>query len=75
MQLITMTMILMVRFLGVKIMEGKKTYICMGIVALAGVAFAFGLITKDQFEAFAGIFGGLGGMALRAGVTKSGPTV
>lgn len=53
-------------------MGGYKTYICMAIVAIAGAAFGLGYISKDQFEAVAGVFGGLGGMALRAGVTKSG---
>jgi hypothetical protein len=54
-------------------MAGYKTYICMAVVAVAGALFGLGYLTKDQFEAIAGLFGGLGGMALRAGVTKSGP--
>ena len=54
-------------------MSGYKTYICMAVVALAGAALGLGYLTREQFEAIAGVFGGMGGMALRAGVTKSGP--
>lgn len=55
-------------------MSGYKTYICMAVVALAGAAFGLGYLSRDQFEAIAGVFGAAGGMALRAGVTKSGPS-
>jgi len=54
-------------------LDGKKTYVCMTVVALAGAAMGLGWISKDQFEAIAGIAGSLGAMALRAGVKKSGP--
>jgi len=54
-------------------LSGYKSYICFGVIGLAGIAFGIGWITKEQFEVIAGIFGGAGGIALRAGVEKSGP--
>jgi hypothetical protein len=51
-------------------LSGWKTYIFSGIVAISGALFALGYLTRDQFEALAGVFGGAAGMALRAGVSK-----
>lgn len=54
-------------------LKGKKTYICMAVVACAFFAKGMGWIDEAMFEMIAGIFSVGGVAALRAGVTKSGP--
>lgn len=54
-------------------MNGKKTYICAGALALATFAKAMGWIDETIFQALLGLAGAGGLAALRAGVTKSGP--
>lgn len=49
-------------------LSGWRTYICSAIVFLASIAFVMGWITRDQFEAIAGIFMSTGLAALRVGV-------
>lgn len=51
-------------------LQGKKTYISLGIVAIASLLYGFGLITREQFEAIGGVGGALGGMALRQALTN-----
>jgi hypothetical protein len=54
-------------------LQGKKTYLVAAV--MAALAFARGLewLTPEQFETLMGLAGSIGLMALRAGVTKSGP--
>ncbi len=54
-------------------MNGKKTYICAGLLALATFAQALGWIDSTLYQATLGLLGAGGLAALRAGVTKSGP--
>lgn len=55
-------------------LEGKKTYITAAALALTSFSLAVGWINRDQYEIALGLLGSLGLTALRAGVTKSGPT-
>ena len=51
-------------------MEGYKTYIMAGLIALAVFAKTLGWIDQQTFEILLGLFGAGGLAALRAGVTK-----
>ncbi len=53
-------------------LNGKKTYmVCVAAILTALVAWLNGALTLAQFvEA---IFAAIGGITLRAGITKSGP--
>jgi hypothetical protein len=53
-------------------LEGKKTYITAGVVALASFALAMGWLSQEQYQVILGLFGSLGLAALRAGVARSG---
>ncbi len=58
----------------VKLMlSGYKTYICMILIGLAGIAFSQGYITKEVFMIFESILLPAAGLSLRAGIKKSGP--
>ena len=51
-------------------LDGKKTYITAGVVALASFALAMGWLSQNQYEVILGLLGSLGLAALRSGVTK-----
>lgn len=55
--------------------EGKKTYITAILGVIVTGALALGYITQDQYNVIVGILAALGLAFLRAGVTKSGPTI
>jgi type IV secretory pathway VirB2 component (pilin) len=46
-------------------LNGYKTYICMAVCVVAGIAFLFGYTDRDKMEAVIAIFGALGGASLR----------
>ena len=51
-------------------MEGKKTYITAGVVALASFALAMGWLSQSQYEVILGLLGSLGLAALRSGIAR-----
>ena len=51
-------------------LEGKKTYITAGVVALASFALAMGWLSQKQYEVILGLLGSLGLAALRSGVAR-----
>ncbi len=57
-----------------KDLSGYKTYLFAGAIALATFAKAVGWIDDNTYQALLALFGAGGLAALRAGVTKSGPT-
>ena len=57
-------------------LNGKKTYLCAIGMGLVGLAFAFGILTRDQFEMLMGWLAAGMGAALKSGqVTESAKTV
>jgi hypothetical protein len=54
-------------------LEGKKTYITAGVVALASFALAMGWLSQEQYQVIIGLLGSLGLAALRSGVARSCP--
>jgi hypothetical protein len=51
-------------------LEGKKTYITAGLLALMTFARSIGWLDQQQYELILGLLGSLGLAALRAGVSK-----
>jgi hypothetical protein len=51
-------------------LEGKKTYITAGVLAVATFARTMGWLTPEQYELLLGLLGAMGLAALRAGVAK-----
>jgi uncharacterized membrane protein YgaE (UPF0421/DUF939 family) len=49
-------------------LNGKKTYIIAGIMAIVAIAKGFGWIDQTAYEAVMGLLAALGFGALRAGV-------
>lgn len=52
-------------------LEGWKTYITAGLMALAAFVRGMGWLDQQQYELVLGLLGSLGLAALRAGVSKS----
>lgn len=55
-------------------MNGWKTYLCAVCLGLATAAQSLNWITPEQYQVIMGILASLGLAALRAGVTKNGPS-
>ncbi|MCL4500445.1 MAG: hypothetical protein M1438_01150 [Deltaproteobacteria bacterium] len=55
-------------------MSGKKTYIAAGLIGLVTVARVLGWIDDALYQTLLALLGAGGLAALRAGVTKSGPS-
>jgi hypothetical protein len=55
---------------GAKMLEGKKTYISAGLLALMTFARSMGWLDQQQFDLMLGLLGSMGLAALRAGVSK-----
>jgi len=55
-------------------MAGYKTYLVAAIGVVMTGLLGLGYISQSQYDVIIGILGALGLAALRAGVTKSGPT-
>ncbi len=51
-------------------LEGKKTYLTAGLMALMAFARGMGWLDPQQYELILGLLGSLGLAALRAGVAK-----
>jgi hypothetical protein len=51
-------------------LEGKKTYIVAGLVAVATVLQAFKVITQGQFEAVVGLLAAFGLYTVRSSLAK-----
>jgi hypothetical protein len=51
-------------------LEGKKTYIVAGLVAVATVLQAFKVITTEQFEAVVGLLAAFGLYSVRSSISK-----
>jgi hypothetical protein len=58
-------------FKGTKMLEGKKTYITAGLLALMAFARGVNWLDQQQYELLLGFLGSLGLAALRAGVSKT----
>lgn len=56
-------------------MSGYKTYIVAGLIGLTTAAKALGWIDDTVYQVVLGLLGAGGLAALRAGVTKSGPSI
>ena len=54
-------------------LEGKKVYL-LGLSAIIGAITAYMAGTVGEVEAVTAIWAALTAMAMRAGITKSGPT-
>ena len=54
-------------------LDGKKTIICMFLLAVNTFVFAMGWITEGVFKIIEGFLLAAGGLALRAAISK-GPT-
>jgi hypothetical protein len=54
-------------------LTGKKTYLLSAGLAALSFAYAMGWISKDVYEALAGLLGAGSIAALRAGVAKAEP--
>ena len=52
-------------------LEGKKTYITAGVLALMTFARGVGWLDQQQYELILGLLGSLGLAALRAGMSKT----
>lgn len=52
-------------------LEGKKTYITAGLLALMAFARGVNWLDQQQYELLLGFLGSLGLAALRAGVSKT----
>ena len=51
-------------------MGSWKTYFCMAMLALTAIAYGLDYINQEKFMALGTFFAALGGMALRAGISK-----
>ena len=56
-----------------KALSGKKTYIVAGLVGVAALVHAIGLIDNPTYLTLLGLLNGAGLSSLRDGVAKSGP--
>jgi hypothetical protein len=54
-----------------KMLEGRKTYLTAGLLALAAFARGMEWLDQQHYELILGLLGSLGLAALRAGVSKS----
>jgi len=52
-------------------LEGRKTYLTAGLLALAAFARGMEWLDQQHYELILGLLGSLGLAALRAGVSKS----
>lgn len=55
---------------GVKMLEGKRTYLTALVLALVTFARALGWLEQQQYEIILGLLGSMGLAALRAGMAK-----
>lgn len=56
-----------------ELLRGKKTYTVGVLIALVSVAYAMGYIDQHTYMTLLGVLNSGGLIALRSGVTKSGP--
>ena len=52
-------------------LEGKKTYVVAGLMALANFVLQAGFISQEIYQAFLGFLTAAGFATLRAGVSKA----
>ncbi len=52
------------------ILDGKKTYLGAALLMALGLLFGFGIITKEQFESYITVAGGITAIGFRNAMDK-----